>query len=278
VSAKPTATVNAQAQTQDTHQRRVGQQQEIRKLHEQKWSQIAIAQAVGVSVRTVRRLLTLPQLPQTPPRRKSFGKSLLNPYKPALLKWWNGGIKQPGMLLNLLHQQGYRGSERTLTRYISQLRQAQGLPAKRGHSAQSPVRVIDPQLPPLTARRASYLVVKRQDNREPEDTELLAYLVTQHPNLATAVALADEFLQLLRQQRAEALEMWLMKALKSSLKPFQTFAQGLLDDYAAVRASMMSRVSNGPVEGLNNRLKLLKRQMYGRAGLELLSKRFILAQ
>jgi transposase len=106
--------------------------------------------------------------------------------------------------------------------------------------------------------------------------------------------LADEFLQLLRQQRADAFDDWLMKALKSSLKPFVQFAEGLFEDYAAVLASMMTIVSNGPVEGLNNRLKMrcatdgspvahgttrqLKRQMYGRAGLELLSKRFILAQ
>lgn len=69
-----------------------------------------------------------------------------------------------------------------------------------------------------------------------------------------------------------------MKALKSSLKPFVQFAEGLFEDYAAVLASMMTTVSNGPVEGLNNRLKMLKRQMYGRAGLELLTKRFILAQ
>ena len=140
------------------------------------------------------------------------------------------------MLLTLSQHKGYTGSERTLTRYIGQLRQAQGLPAKRGHSTQSSTKVIDPQSPPLTARRASYLILQREvweENREPEDTELLAHLVTQHPNLATAVTLADEFLQLLRQQRAEALEMWLMKALQSSLKPFQTFAQGLLDDYAA---------------------------------------------
>ncbi len=93
-----------------------------------------------------------------------------------------------------------------------------------------------------------------------------------------AVELADEFLQLLRQQQADGFESWLMKALTSSLQLFQTFAEGLVDDYAAVKASMMLKVSNGPVEGLNNRLKMLKRQMYGRAGLELLSKRFIMAQ
>ncbi|MDZ4876543.1 MAG: hypothetical protein CLLPBCKN_005978 [Chroococcidiopsis cubana SAG 39.79] len=126
-----------------------------------------------------------------------------------------------------------------------------------------------PQFPPLTACRASYLIVKREENREREDTELLRQLVAQHPNLAIAVELADKFLRLLRQQQGEAFEAWLIKAMKSSFKPFQTFAEGLFNDYAAVKASMMSNVSNDPVEGLNNQLKMLKRQMYGRAGLEL---------
>lgn len=111
-----------------------------------------------------------------------------------------------------------------------------------------------------------------------EDTELLVQLVAQHPDLAIAIELAEEFLRLLRQRQGEAFEAWLTKALKSSLQPFQAFASGLFDDYAAVQASMMLSVSNGPVEGLNNRLKMLKRQMYERAGLALLSKRFILSQ
>lgn len=129
------------------------------------------------------------------------------------------------------------------------------------------MKVVDPQSPPLTAHRVSYLIVKRQENRARADQELMEQVVAQHPDLAIAVAFADEFLRLLRQHQGEALEAWLMKALKSSFKPFQSFAAGLLDDYAGVKASMMSSVSNGPVEGLNNRLKLLKRQMYGKTGL-----------
>ena len=82
---------------------------------------------------------------------------------------------------------------------------------------------------------------------------------------------------MLRQREVNALDPWLNKAMASTLKPFQSFASGLVDDYAAVKASLTIDVSNGPVEGLNNRLKMLKRQMYGRAGLDLLSKRFILA-
>lgn len=172
VTAKPTATVNAQQQTHAVHQRRGKQQQELRKLHEQQWSQIAIAQAVGVSVRTVRRFRRLPNLSATPPRRRSFGRSLLDSYKPALLAWWNAGIKQLRLLMTLLQQQGYTGSQRTLTRHISRLREAQGLPPTRVQPIKDLPQVIAPQSPPLTARRATYLILQREDNRAPEDTEL----------------------------------------------------------------------------------------------------------
>jgi transposase len=276
VVPKPTTTIKSQAETQDAYQKRVQQQQEIRKLSEQQWSQIAIAQTIGVSVRTVQRYLSLPDLPETPSYSRLLGRSSLNPYKQALLEWWNAGIRQPKVLMSLLHQKGYTGSERTLTRYLSALREAQGLPPTRVKPVIGLPQVIDPQSPPLTARRAAYLILKRTENRDAEDLELLEKLVEQHPSLAMAVNLADEFLQLLRQQKAELFDDWLMKALSSSLKHFQTFAGGLFDDYSAVKASMMLDVSNGPVEGLNNRLKMVKRQMYGRAGLELLSKRFIL--
>lgn len=188
VVAKPTATGDAQAQVLANHQRRVQQDQEIKKLYQQNWTQVAIAQAVGVSERTVQRRLKLPELSVSPIRRSTFGRSMLDPYKQQLLEWWNGGVRQPAILMSLLKQ------------------------------------------------------------------------------------------QLLRQRNAEGFEAWLMKALKSTLKPFQAFAAGLFEDYAAVRASMMLEVSNGMVEGFNNRLKMVKRQMYGRAGSDLLSKRFILAQ
>ena len=161
--------------------------------------------------------------------------------------------------------------------YISGLREAQGLPPARIKVNQALPKVVDPQTPPFTPRQAAYLVVLRPENRQAEDADLLEKVVQQHPDLALLVELANEFLQLLRQQQAEAFDDWLMKALSCAIQPLQTFAKGLFDDYAAVKASMMSEVSNGPVEGLNNKLKMLKRQMYGRASLALLTKRFIMA-
>jgi transposase len=119
--------------------------------------------------------------------------------------------------------------------------------------------------------------VLRPENREPEDTELLEFLVNQHPDLATLIDLAHEFLELLRQRQADIFDNWLMKALTCQIRPLKKFAASLIDDYAAVKASMKLEVSNGQVEGFNNRLKMLKRQMYGRAGFALLTKRFIMA-
>jgi len=99
----------------------------------------------------------------------------------------------------------------------------------------------------------------------------------QHPDLTLLVELADEFLQLLRHRQPDTFDDWLLKAASCAIKSLPTFGKGLFDDYAAVKASLMTEFSNGPVEGLNNKLKMLKRQMYGRASLELLEKRFVMA-
>ncbi len=274
---KPTATKKSQQQIHQNQQRKIDQQKTIKSLRAQGWPQTAIAQTVGVSLKTVERYSTLPDFPETPPQRPTFGRSLLDPYKPQLLAWWNSGIREPSLLMKLLKPCGFEGSLRTLQRYLSGLREAQGLPPVRIKVAQALPNVIDPQSPPFTPRQAAYLVVLKPDNRQAEETDLLKRVVQQHPDLSRLIELADEFLQLLRQRRADDFDDWLIKAANCALKPLQTFAKGLLDDYAAVKASLMTEFSNGPVEGLNNKLKMLKRQMYGRANLELLAKRFIMA-
>lgn len=81
---------------------------------------------------------------------------------------------------------------------------------------------------------------------------------------------------MLRKQEANNFDDWLKRAVESPLAALSGFARGLMDDYEAVKAGLTLSWSNGPVEGHINRLKMLKRQMYGRAGLDLLSKRFIL--
>jgi transposase len=89
--------------------------------------------------------------------------------------------------------------------------------------------------------------------------------------------LAQDFTQLVRRRRPAQFDAWLARALTSSVKPLQRFATGLGEDYVAIKAAITLPWSNGPVEGQINRLKMLKRQMFGRARLDLLSRRFVLA-
>ena len=81
----------------------------------------------------------------------------------------------------------------------------------------------------------------------------------------------------MRQRQGEHLDAWLARVAQSPIVALQRFAKGLTDDYDAVKAGLTIPWSNGPVEGQITRLKLLKRQMFGRASLELLQQRFVLA-
>jgi transposase len=106
---------------------------------------------------------------------------------------------------------------------------------------------------------------------------LLRRLPQAHAAFAQAIALAQGFAQLLRARQPERLEAWVQQAATSSLAAFQRLAKSFQRDYAAVKAGLTLLWSSGPVAGHINRLKRLKRHMYGRARLDLLSRRFILA-
>jgi transposase len=149
VMPQPTVTVKVEQQSQNAHQQRIEQQRTVKALQAQGWSQTAIAQAIGLSIRTIQRYLSQPNFPDTLPRRSTFGKGILDPYKPQLLDWWNSGIRQPHVLIVLLQQNGFTGSERTLQRYIKGLRTAQGLPPVRIKPVAPLPQVIDPQRPAL---------------------------------------------------------------------------------------------------------------------------------
>ena len=89
--------------------------------------------------------------------------------------------------------------------------------------------------------------------------------------LAEAVALAQDFASLVRWRQPTQLEPWLARAAQSALPPFRCFAKGLRADLAAVQAAVTLPWSQGPIEGHITRLKMLKRQMFGRARLDLLA-------
>ena len=208
--------------------------------------------------------------------RSDAGRSRLDRWKPIVLERWNAGCRNSRRLFHEIQRQGYRGSYPTLARYTQRLRQAQeGAVRKRGSRGLPPV--ADPHRQPLTPRTAAWLVLRHAEHRDATDAEQLSRLRTQHAALTEAIILAEEFVAIIREGQAERFDPWLAQARDSALPAFRNFARKIDSDYDAVRGAVTSPWSTGQVEGQINRLKMIKRQMFGRASFDLLNRRFILA-
>ena len=120
-------------------------------------------------------------------------------------------------------------------------------------------------------------MLRHEAKRTEAETQQLVQLREQQAEVAEAIDLAQDFATLVRQRQPTHLEPWLKRATASALEAMQRFASGLRDDYEAVKAGVTLPWSTSPVEGHINRLKMLKRQMFGRARLDLLSRRFVRA-
>jgi transposase len=236
---------------------------------------VAIATQVGCSCRTIERYLHLPTWPVRQHRRH-YGRSILNPYKAYILERWNAGCHTAIQLFHELQARGYAGSYRRVTAYVSRIRQAQGLPPRRQGLRQTLPVVAESTSPPLTPRRATWLVLRRPEQRTEAEAQQLTQFHAHSAEVAEAIDLAQDFAQLVRQRQPAQLDPWLDRAAASALEAMQRFAKSLHDDDTAVKAGVTLPWSNGPVEGHINRLKMLKRQMFGRARLDLLHRRFVL--
>jgi transposase len=206
-------------------------------LHRQGWTVPAIAAQVGHSRHTIEHYLRMPTWP-APQHRSTYGRSVLNPYKAYLLERWNAGCRIAMQLFRELQRRGCTGSYRRVAAYASRLRQAQGLaPRHQGRRQTLPV-VAEPAAPPLTPRRATWLVLGRDTTHTAAAAQQLTQLHAQSREVAEAIDLAQGFAQLVRQRQPAALAGWLQRAATSPLAALRHFAQELYEDYDAVKAGV----------------------------------------
>ncbi len=129
--------------------------------------------------------------------------------------------------------------------------------------------------PPVLARPAVFLFLRRPEELEAEDQETLALLRSLHPEVDQAYELVQQFAHMLRTRTGEQLDNWLERVKTSKIRELQGFVAGIERDKAAVGAGLTLPQNNGVVEGNVNKLKLIKRMMYGRARFPLLRQRVL---
>jgi transposase len=125
-----------------------------------------------------------------------------------------------------------------------------------------------------SAQEASWMLL-RPEKLSDAEKEMIELLRRFSPEVALAQGLSLDFIRMIRERRPDRLRRWLIDALRSEVPELVSFARGLSDDVEAVKAALSYKWSQGQVEGHVHRLKLIKRQMYGRGKLDLLRARVL---
>jgi transposase len=115
----------------------------------------------------------------------------------------------------------------------------------------------------------------RQPERLDQQERKILSCVEQNAQVKQVYALAQQFIRIVNKREASNFDQWLKDSKASGILMLQSFATRIEQDYAAVRAALETEWSNGQTEGQINRLKLLKRQMYGRANFDLIRQRVL---
>jgi transposase len=246
-------------------QRRVRVQAEAMRLHQQGLPIRHIARGLALSRNLVRRWLRGEQPEPHRPRMHS-----LDPWRGLLERRWAGGCRNGAQLWRELRAAGFTGGLRAVTEWAT--RQRLAAPATESGAATTAVATRAPRLAAHPARRVARMLTADLPSLAEPERAYIERLLALSPALATVRDLARRFGALVRSRTDEALGPWLTEAAGSELS---SFAAGLRQDEAAVRAALTLPWSSGQIEGQVTRLKLVKRQGYGRAKLDLLRARLL---
>src|SRR6266702_5697521 len=248
---------------QSRREERLAHYEQVIALRKLGLSQAAIARQVGIGASTVQSWLAAGAFPERKPREQG---SRLDRYLPYLFERWEGGNHNMACLFRELVEQGYKGSYESVRDNLNSV-----LPVGRKipRDSLSKTSTLAP------ARQASFLFLRRPEKLRTEEQGTLAKLRELHSEVDLAYDLVQQFAQMLRTRTGEHLDAWLDLVANSKLPELQSFAAGIEKDKDAVKNGLTWWINNGMVEGHVTKLKLIKRQGYGKAGFPLLRKRVL---
>jgi transposase len=222
----------------------------------------AISRATGLDRGTVQRFARAQSVDELLVRAVSR-ESRLDEFKPYLCRRWNEGARDASVLHAELRQQGWNGSAQAVRRYLAPFRKADRAPGP-------------PPAVPKT-RQVTRLLLTRPDHLQPGEQAQLAGIRAQCPHLDSLAGHVTAFAEMMTGLTGSTgLDKWLAAVEADDQPELRSFATGIRNDKEAVLNGLTLPYSSGRVEGTVNKIKTVKRQMYGRAGFPLLRKRVML--
>jgi transposase len=262
---------SAERRKQISRDKHLSRYEEVMALHREGWGQRAIARQLGLSRNTVKRYVRSPGFPERAAGSglRATGTNKLDPYLPYLREQWDAGLHNGARLLALVKERGYSGCQSGLRKRLAEWRAE--LPPRRWPGPPPKPRLfVQKGQRRLSPRSASFLMIVPPEKLTAKQRQQLEYICQASSDLHTVYLLSQEFVTMLKERQADCLHEWLKMVKALHVAELTSFANGIYRDYAAVYAACSRSESNGVTEGHVNRLKFLKRQMFGRARLDLL--------
>lgn len=257
---------------------------EIRRLHHEEGLGIrAICRRLHVGREKVRKNLANESPPEYTRRKQ---KTILTPYWTYLEQRWTAGQRNGMVLWKEIKTMGFTGTYQSMARELVPLRKKMPKEKKRCsvHKHRKHKATAAEQVCPFSTRQTAWLFVKKQDElegdvfckeKQGEKARYFAQLLATSGEFQQLHLLVQQFWAMVCERKRDQLQTWLSQAKTAGMVEMKNFARGLEKDFQAVEAALTYSWSNGPTEGHNNRLKMIKRQMYGRANFDLLRKRVL---
>jgi transposase len=260
------------AEKQAHRRKRYERYLKVIELHEEGLSERAIARTLCINRGTVRKFLHSDGFPERGQKKRTG--SILDSHIPYIHRRWAEGCDNSLQLWREIRDRGYEGGTGMVRRYAKRLRrllaeltlqqQAKLLSTKEAFKA------------PASKRAGRWLQAEPEDLAEARRA-FVGRLGELCPAAAEVGELAGWFREMVEERNPAQLDDWLDAAEQSAVAELTSFARSLKKDYGAVRAALSYEWSQGQVEGQITRLKLIKRQMYGRANFDLLKQRVLAA-
>ncbi|MCP9496335.1 MAG: ISL3 family transposase [Pyrinomonadaceae bacterium MAG19_C2-C3] len=251
--------------------------QSFREQRLARYTAVKELQAQGLQINDIRKQLGLHyttvqgyfHADEFPERARRKCPSMVNLFDDYLRQRWAEGCCNAKQLEREIRRQGYRGSSVTVRRHVQHWRADQSVDSLAR-------QVLPPPRPPVpTPRTFAWLLLKSEDKLDPQERQIVAEVIKLDESISHARELVVGFREMIRNRKVNVLSAWLEQARASNLSDFVNFVRVLKRDEAAVRAALTYEWSNGQTEGQINRLKYIKRQMFGRANFDLLKARVL---
>jgi transposase len=255
-AAPPRPTTLYEIRKQQVREKHLIQFEEIRRLHSQGASIREIGRNLHMSRKKIRKYLANDAPPEYKRHRTT---TILDPYWEYMEKRWKEGCRNGVTLYHEIKGMGYPGSYGSMSRKIRYLREIMPRKTKSPTQKKYILQAKPSHVRPFSSKQTAWLFVRKMDDLNPDQSAYLTRLLEGSDDFKQLYELSQQFWSIVKEKKRTEFTAWMTVVRSCGIAELRSFALGLKKDIAAVEAALTYEWSNGPDEGHNNRLKMIKR-------------------